>query len=530
MAYTSLCLTTRENDAADDHTKGGSGKQPNILVDNIQKLLKPVASIKSLKPNRIGGVDGYRRNESAGRGQGIISGNSGFDSSDDESNILSLASEIATNCERMDNNNETTHSNSEVQKEFDQINVQKIFMAFMLSCFKSYAMYMIKIKNETSRVTSRFDRHGFLHGESRNDQSSPFFEKFINGQMFEVFISTVECRFRHSVFANAAYYKMHKRALAYKTLSRAGYGSFVSIYTHASTFLIKSCSMTWKPYHMWMFYSDSGPILYISNYVEKVDLLTCAIKIVQTESKYTSLPSSTSLNINPMNNMCGRIKLVDISSALDDTTFMEDHADELHLLVNNNNLQRLEQLRYELLLNAVEHTILLQRFKVELEIPKVVRKNEFTFKISGTRKSPLKRKSSPFDIFFGRSNNNAYEEDVNQNNTQDLAMDNDVNNSDHGNEERTNDDNSTIVVKNRKKDFEFTIAVSKSITRRHWLQRFVWLHRYKQVEKIQHVYSNVNDGIHETCDQMTKRMRVNSIKSYTLGHDETIDDDGSIWL
>ena len=110
-------------------------------------------------------------------------------------------------------------------------------------------------------------------------------------------------------------------------------------------------------------------------------------------------------------------------------------------------------------------------------------------------------------------------------------MDNDVNNGDHGNEERTNNnDNSKIVVKNRKKDFEFIIAVGKSSTRRHWLQRFVWLHRYKQVEKIQDVYSNVNDGIHETCDQMMQRMRANSIKCYTLGHDETIDDDGSIWL
>ena len=53
---------------------------------------------------------------------------------------------------------------------------------------------------------------------------------------------------------------------------------------------------------------------------------------------------------------------------------------------------------------------------------------------------------------------------------------------------------------------------------------------YKQVEKIQHVYSNVNDGIHETCDQMTKRMRANSIKSYTLGHDETIDDDALVFF
>jgi hypothetical protein len=81
---------------------------------------------------------------------------------------------------------------------------------------------------------------------------------------------------------------------------------------------------------------------------------------------------------------------------------------------------------------------------------------------------------------LGRSNDNAYEEGVNKSDTKDLAMDNDVNNGDHGNEERTNNnDNSKIVVKNRKKDFEFIIAVGKSNTRRHWLQCFVWLHRYK---------------------------------------------------
>eukprot|EP00943_MAST-04B_sp_MAST-4B-sp1_P006246 g6246.t1 len=522
MVYRSLCLKTHDNDAGDKHTVDDSGKQPNILAAKNYGDMQP-SLIKRLKPKRIGEFGSHRRNESVGRGQGIISGNSGFDSSDDESNFVNLANDVATNRKPMvgtDRNNKTTHSDNGVEKAFDQINIQKIFMAFMLSCFKPYAMYMIKPNN--ANAGSRFDKRGFLHGESRNDQSSPFFEKFINGQMFEVFISTVECRLRHSVFANAAYHKMHKRALTYKTLSRAGYGSFVSIYTNASTFLIKSCTMVWKPYHMWMFYPDSGPILYISNYTEKVDLLTCAINIVKANRTYT--PLSTSISINP-NSIVGRIKLLDISSALDDEAFMKDHEEELDLLVHNNDLQRLEELRHELLLNAVEHTIKLQQFKVELEIPNVVKENEFTFKVSGTRRAPLKRKLSPFELLFGRSDSDT-SEDVNKSKSNNLAEDNDV----HGNEESTKHDNNKIVVKKTKKDFEFVIAVSKSITRREWLQRFVWLHRYKQVEKIQDVYSNINHGIHETCDQMMRRMRANSIKSYTLGHDETIDDDGLIWL
>ena len=191
-------------------------EQGSALVDLLD-VLAPVTTLASSisskldnTPCKVGmsilhmsgrNLNAIRRNESVGRGQSIIFSNGGFDSSDEDSVTLEATSII----------------NSSERPQFNQVGIQSKFMKFMLSCFKSYAMYMKSqegnhelVDDDTEKYRAKFDVEGFLHAESRSDQASPFFAKFVKCQMFNCFVNSIECRLNQSVFADAAYQKMQK--------------------------------------------------------------------------------------------------------------------------------------------------------------------------------------------------------------------------------------------------------------------------------------------------------------------------------
>ena len=85
----------------------------------------------------------------------------------------------------------------------------------------------------------------------------------------------------------------------------------------------------------------------------------------------------------------------------------------------------------------------------------------------------------------------------------------------------------------KKTPVEVLLFADDLIPKNHWEVQLTHDHfvqvGYKQVEKIQDIYTNVCDGIYETCDERIRRMRQHSVKSYTFGS-TTARPKSDLWL
>ena len=386
----------------------------------------------------------FNLNITMGRSQDIIAGDALDSSGEDEGSSLVRAFSKA--------------KKEDASKVFRQKKIQTVFMNFMITCFKSYAMYM---KGNT------FDKEAFLSAEGGDEQSQRFFSSFLRTQMFSCFAFSLESCLRHSPFANKAVQKMTRKLQVWKSISRRGFGSVCYVMSN-------SLMSTWEKVHMAIDFTAGT--LNVYDYDTEVDVLTCAIeRLLNTPNVRVDVDARDIWRFHPSQNSEQKLSKK-IDSLLDDQPRLSELLNERNRLLNVNK----------------RDSFSVAELDMQFSIPEKVKKGEyFSFCIT---LSPREEALSSSAKGLAPGEDNAVSLPVPQVAKRRLTVLSRLVRSITG-----STDLSDIVC-----------SVDSGKLRRSWLQRLVWLAKYYNMPKLTHMYEDKWQM--GSVDEMTHRCRTHHLK------------------